>query len=136
MLASPLFLLGFFFNMQNFPALVMATIWANRMGKAHFTAIAALNKIYALERILCTPAVSSTFRKFTFWKWNHSILLSKNPTRHHLTGGQIIHKTRFGVNLISINYSSNSSAQAVYYRFCIIKNVIYCKIKPWKLALQ
>jgi len=100
LVGSPLFLFGFFFNMQNFPALVMTTIWTNRMGKSHFAAIAALNKIYALERILGAAAVSSTFREFSFWKWNHSILLSKIPTRHHLTGGQIIHKTRFVVNLI------------------------------------
>jgi len=56
-----LLFLGFFFNVQDFPTLVMPAIGANRVRKAHFSAVAALNQVRGLECILSAAAVSSTF---------------------------------------------------------------------------
>jgi len=46
--------------MKDFPALVMPAIGANRVRQAHFSAIAALNKIDAFQRVIGAAAVSST----------------------------------------------------------------------------
>jgi hypothetical protein len=40
-----LFFLRFFFNVQDFPALVKPTIGANSVGQAHLATIAALHNI-------------------------------------------------------------------------------------------
>jgi hypothetical protein len=55
-----LLFLGFFFDMKDFPALVMPAIGANRVRQAHLTAIAALHEIHALQRVIGAAAVSST----------------------------------------------------------------------------
>lgn len=66
-----LLFLGFFFDVQYFPALVLPAIGANSMGKPHFTAIAALYQVGGFECVLGASAVASAFGKFSFWKWNH-----------------------------------------------------------------
>lgn len=42
----------FFFNIDDFAALVMSAIGANRVRQPHFTALAALNQVNCLQRIM------------------------------------------------------------------------------------
>ena len=56
-----LLFLGFFFDVQNFSALVMTAIWTYSVRKTHLTTVTALNQIQGLQRVMGATAISSTF---------------------------------------------------------------------------
>jgi hypothetical protein len=57
-----LFLLFFFFHIDDFSPLVMPAAWANRMRQAHLTTIAALYQVDCLQRISSPAAIASPLR--------------------------------------------------------------------------
>lgn len=72
---AALFLLCFLFDGYYFPALIMATFWANGMRQTHFTTVAALHKIHCLQAVMRPSAISSSLGYFSFWLRNHINLL-------------------------------------------------------------
>jgi hypothetical protein len=61
------------FDVDHFTALVMAAIWANGVGQAHFTAIAALDQVTSFQRVMGAAAITATRSVFPFWLWGHGL---------------------------------------------------------------
>jgi hypothetical protein len=75
------FLLGFFFNIYHFTALVMTAVGANGVRQAHLTAVAALYQVARFQRVMGTPAIAATGGVFSLWMWGHVLLLYSSQKR-------------------------------------------------------
>jgi len=73
--STGLFLLFLLFQVDDFAPLVMTAIRANRVGQAHFAAIAALNQGAGLQAVVRPPPVPASRGMFALWMWCHVLLL-------------------------------------------------------------
>ena len=62
---------GLEFHLYYRPPRVATTMLANVVGAVKFSAICADSQLLRLQRVMCTPPVSTTLGMFAFWQWSH-----------------------------------------------------------------
>jgi hypothetical protein len=76
-----LLLLFFFLYFNYFATFIKTAIWANSVWQDHRSAIGAGYQVGGFQRVMCAPAITAAFRKFTFRLWGHSLLLYMIPVK-------------------------------------------------------